>query len=366
VRRQRSYAEAALLAREKLLDDITSSLGEGLLVQDREGHMMLMNPEAERLLGWTSADLAKRHVHDAIHYPKFDGTALPEDECPICTLALKGQRYHTEDGLFARKDGTSFPVSYVTTSIIGDGEVFAMVTAFRDISVLKQAELDLRESRRQLQELLLFQQTIREEERKRIARELHDELGQTLTALKIDLTWLGEKLPDAEAPISDKLTAMESLVNRTVDSVRRISEDLRPGMLDVLGLAAAIEHHVAKFSERTGVACDMAMNRDDFDLSDQVATAVFRILQESLTNVARHAAATQVTIRLQDLGSELLLVVQDDGRGLPDPAAGKKKSYGLLGMRERVRMLGGQLEISSEPGKGTRIEASIPNQEVAP
>jgi two-component system, NarL family, sensor histidine kinase UhpB len=184
--------------------------------------------------------------------------------------------------------------------------------------------------------------------------------------LKIDLTWLGEKLPNAEALITGKLTAMEKLVNRTVDSLRRISEDLRPGMLDVLGLAAAIEHHVAKFSDRTGIACDLAMNRDDFDLNDQMGTAVFRIFQESLTNVARHAAATRVTIRLQELGSELLLVVQDNGRGLPDAAAGKKKSYGLLGMRERVRMLGGHLEISSEPGKGTRIEASIPTQEAMP
>jgi two-component system, NarL family, sensor histidine kinase UhpB len=149
-------------------------------------------------------------------------------------------------------------------------------------------------------------------------------------------------------------------VDSTVESIRRISEDLRPGMLDDLGLAAAIEHHVSKFAEQTGIACDLSMNREHFTLDDQVATALFRVLQESLTNVARHARASAVTVRLQELEGEMLLIVRDNGCGLPTPSVEKKKTYGLLGMHERVKLLGGALDISSAPGSGTRIEVSLP------
>jgi two-component system, NarL family, sensor histidine kinase UhpB len=169
-------------------------------------------------------------------------------------------------------------------------------------------------------------------------------------------------LPERDIKIGSKLLAMLALVDKTVDAVRRISEDLRPGMLDDLGLAAAIEHHATKFAEQTGIACELTMNREHYDLDNRIATALFRVLQESLTNVARHAHATRVTVHLQDLAGEMLLIVKDNGCGLPTPAPGKKKTYGLIGMHERVKLLGGSLEIASAPGKGTRIEASLPFQ----
>jgi signal transduction histidine kinase len=224
----------------------------------------------------------------------------------------------------------------------------------------RQMDFDLAENRNQLQELTAFLHQVREDERTRIARELHDELGQALTALRIDLNWLDRKLPQREQPVDAKLAAMLALVDKTVDSIRRISEDLRPGMLDDLGLAAAIEHHVTKFADQTGIACELAISRDHYDLDDSTATTLFRVLQESLTNVARHANASKVSVRLQDLPNEMLLIVKDNGCGLPQPVAGKKKTYGLLGMHERVKLLGGTLDISSQPGKGTRIEASLP------
>jgi len=204
-------------------------------------------------------------------------------------------------------------------------------------------------------------QTALENERSHIARELHDELGQSMTALCFDLKWLHENISPEEARIHEKLQAINNLVGKTVDSIRRISEDLRPGMLDDLGLAAAIENHVAKFSEQSGIACDLSMNQADFDLDAQVATALFRIVQEALTNVARHSEASRVAIRVQELDDKMLLIVQDDGRGLPaarnpDP---QRKSYGLLGMRERAKMLGGTLDVFNEKGMGVRIEACI-------
>ncbi len=212
----------------------------------------------------------------------------------------------------------------------------------------------------ELRELSTFLQSALENERKRIARELHDELGQTMTALHFDLKWLQERIDGRQKEIQDRLGSMQALIERTVSTVRRISEDLRPGMLDDLGLAAAIEHHAEKFAAQTGIACDVAMNVTEFDLSDQAATALFRIVQESLTNVARHSGASRVTIRLQDMGDKILLIVQDNGRGLPDGPPAGKKTYGLMGMRERVRMLEGVMDIFNEAGSGVRIETFIP------
>ncbi len=359
-RARRRQADQELAANRRLLENITQSLGEGLLVLDMDSRLLMMNAEAERLLGWAREELAERPVHDTIHCQRPDGSPLSREECPLFRAASTGESCHVDDDVLVRKDGTVFPVTYVASPIFEDGRVVGTVTAFQDITERKKAEQDLLESKRRLQELSAFLQQVREDERTRIARELHDELGQALTALRIDLIWLNDKLPEREKKVDDKLAAMLALVERTVDSVRRISEDLRPGMLDDLGLAAAIEHHVSKFAEQTGIACELSMSREHYEIDSQMATTLFRLLQESLTNVARHARATKVTVQLQDLQDEMLLIVRDNGCGLPETVSGKKKTYGLLGMRERVNLLGGVLDISSAPGNGTRIEASLP------
>lgn len=223
---------------------------------------------------------------------------------------------------------------------------------------LQQSQNSLQESRAQLQELAGFLQTVREEERGRIARELHDELGQALTALRIDIGWLRDRCGALGEPARTRAAAAHAVVEGSIEALRRISEGLRPGMLDVLGLAAAIEHHVGQFAERSGIPVDLAMNRDEFDLDDRRATAAFRLVQEALTNVARHAAASRVQVSLTQDDTGLHVVIADDGRGF-DPAAARK-TFGLLGMGERVNMLGGDLEIDSQPGRGTRIAATFP------
>jgi signal transduction histidine kinase len=229
----------------------------------------------------------------------------------------------------------------------------------------RQEALALAESQRQLQELSGFLQQAREQEGTRIARELHDELGQALTALRIDIQWLERKLPGCDEPVGARLANMRRTVDQTVETVRRISENLRPGMLDDLGLAAAVESHVAKFARHSGIACDLAMNRDEYALDDATATALFRVLQEALTNVARHAQARRVAVSLQDRPGQIVLAVQDDGCGLPPPGAGRRRGYGLLGMAERIKLLGGRLDISGAPGAGTRIEACLPQPALA-
>jgi signal transduction histidine kinase len=224
------------------------------------------------------------------------------------------------------------------------------------------AEIQSREkAQEELQDLSTFLQEALESERSHIARELHDELGQSMTALRFDLKWLSENIKATDKFSHEKLLSMNELVGQTVDSIRRISEDLRPGMLDDLGLAAAIENHVAKFSEQSGIACDLSMSHAEFDLDDQVATALFRIIQEALTNVARHSGASHVVIRLQKLEGKMLLIIQDNGRGLPLIQQTQKKTYGLLGMRERIKMLGGTLDIFNEKDTGVRIEACVLN-----
>jgi len=223
---------------------------------------------------------------------------------------------------------------------------------------LHDSQEKLQESSAQLQELTAFLQTVREEERTTIARELHDELGQALTALRIDLGWLQGKCASLGPGVVERVSLAYVLIDRMIQSLRRISEGLRPGTLDVLGLAAAIEHHVDEFRERTGIAISLTMNRDEFDLEDRLATAIFRIVQEALTNISRHAAASEAFVRIEETSNSICLVVADNGRGAD--LSTTKKTYGLLGMRERVNMFGGNMEITGGPGEGMGIHIILP------
>ncbi len=235
-------------------------------------------------------------------------------------------------------------------------------------AILQQHKIRLEASEARLRELAGFLQSVREEERTRIARELHDELGQALTALRIDLGWLRGKCGVAGGPESaaaERVASALGVVEHSIVSLRRISEDLRPAMLDSLGLAAAIEHHVTQFSQRTDLPCQLWMNREEFDLPGDIATAVFRIVQEALTNIARHATATAASVTIEASEREIRLAVSDDGCGFD--ATVPKKTFGLLGMHERVALLGGHLDIDSVPGQGTRITGSLPlPQDVSP
>ncbi|MGE5469392.1 MAG: response regulator [Bacteroidota bacterium] len=225
---------------------------------------------------------------------------------------------------------------------------------------LLAAQADLEASQARYQELAGFLQTVREEERSRIARELHDELGQALTSLRIDLGWLRGKCEMLGQPVVDRAGMAYALIERTIDALRRISEGLRPGMLDVLGLAAAIEHHVTQFEERSGIACTLSMNKEEFEIDGALATAIFRLVQEALTNVLRHAEADHLTVTIDDSVDCIRIRVEDDGRGFRP--AEDKKTFGLLGMQERVKMLGGRIEITSQLGQGSCIDATFPKQ----
>ncbi|HXG49654.1 MAG TPA: PAS domain-containing protein, partial [Methylomirabilota bacterium] len=240
-----------------------------------------------------------------------------------------------------------------------------------DITSRKEAEAEISRSREQLRLLAAHLQSIREEERTRIAREIHDELGQMLTGLKMDLAWMERRLAagslaDSQAVLVDKCRSMADLLDRMVKSVRKIAAELRPGVLDDLGLVPALEWQAREFQTRTGVECHLETRLGVTEIPRDLGTAVFRIFQESLTNVARHAQASRVQASLVADGHALHLVVHDNGRGITDAQQANAKSFGLLGMRERAATLGGECHIAGQPGAGTTITVRIPLPPPAP
>lgn len=357
-RLEKRKAEQSLRRNESLIAGIASALGEGLLVSDALGEVIFSNPEAQHLLGWNENQLLGKNLYQSIFY-RNDYHGEPDGR--FFEFNPQNGYHKSENELFVRHDGSIFNASYVSTPIFEDGKVAAIVTAFQDITSRKQAEQALIDSRTQLRELSIFLQTIREEERTRIARELHDELGQALTALKMDVAWLMSRLGDDQDELLSKTDSMLTMIDSTVDSVRRISANLRPGLLDDLGLAAAVEWLLDEFQKRTGVQQELQMSHEEFDFEPGLSTSVFRILQEAITNVARHACATNIYVLLEDLGDIVSLSVKDNGKGFVTQSdVGKRKSFGLLGIRERVAALGGHFEIQSQPQTGTELRVQIP------
>jgi len=225
------------------------------------------------------------------------------------------------------------------------------------------AEHKSENSLQQFRALSAHVQSVREEERKRISREVHDELGQSLTAIKIELTWVMQRLSGVEEPIRRRIESALQMVVETMDSVRRIAAELRPGILDDLGLSAAIEWLAQEFQERTGITCEARLPAlGDAGLDPEFVTATFRVFEEILSNIARHAHATRVEVRLMRSVDTVTLEVRDNGKGITDEQISNPKSLGLLGMRERTRLLGGRFAIHGQDGKGTTVIVQIPVQ----
>jgi signal transduction histidine kinase len=244
-----------------------------------------------------------------------------------------------------------------------DGD--SLVRALRYAVERTRIEFELRQSTQQLRALAGHLEKAREEERTRIARELHDELGQKLTGFKMDVSWLSKRLGDPDAgqdpaPLLAKTRAMTALIDETIVGLRSLISALRPAVLDHLGLVAALEWQAEEFHRRTGIACRFVSPLQQVVLSPAGATAMFRIVQEALTNVMRHAQATEVTIRLDADGKELRLAVEDNGKGITESQAAGRCSFGILGLRERVALLKGRLTLCGSPGLGTTLTACIP------
>jgi len=230
----------------------------------------------------------------------------------------------------------------------------------REIADRKRAEDHLRKSEENLRALAAHLHHVREEEWTRIAREIHDELGQTLTGLKMDLKWVTNRLPEDQRALAERAESMSALIDDSILSVRKIASRLRPELLDQLGLTAAVEWHAGDFRKRTGIRCNLSLPSDAPAIDRDRSTAAFRIFQELLTNVARHANATRIDIAMRTDSGAFVLTVEDNGKGIEESEVFDAKSLGLLGMRERVLPFGGTVEITGARGRGTKGVVSIP------
>ena len=231
-----------------------------------------------------------------------------------------------------------------------------------NITQNKLTEVELKHSREQLAELSSYLQNVKEQERARIAREIHDDLGGTLTAIKIDLLWLHNRLHEERQDLQEKMDSMDLLVDRAIEVTRRIASDLRPGILD-FGIVAAIEWQAREFQSRTGIRCETASSSEEISLDPDLSVNVFRIFQETLTNVMKHANASAVHVAIGASDGWLDLEVHDNGRGITRDDMAKPKSFGIRGMLERTRNLGGHIEFSGAPGQGTTLSVRLPTTE---
>jgi PAS domain S-box-containing protein len=363
--RRQAEAEAervrgALGEAQRRLGAIVDSAMDAVITVDEEQKIMLFNRAAEQvfrvgreaMIG-TPLDRLLPARFRAAHRGHIEGFGR---------TGVTSRRMGDVTTLWALRpeSGEEFPIEASISQAAHDGRRFYTVI-LRDITLRKQAEDALRESQRELRELSARVLEAREEEKAHIARELHDELGQLLTALKMDLGWVRERLP-ADGEIASRAKEMSGLLDRTVGATRRISADLRPLMLDDLGLADAAAWLVDDFAKRSGLACSIDLPQEMPQLSKSVGTAVYRAIQESLTNIARHAGAKSAWVILAVEGGALHVEVEDDGRGIAPEDLAKARSLGLKGMRERIGFLGGSLEIARAPRGGTRLRLRVPLQ----
>jgi signal transduction histidine kinase len=294
--------------------------------------------------------------------PAFDGCtalSLARKKCPEIPFLFVTGLMGEELAIETLKNGATDYVMKDRLARLPPAVQRALREA-RERSGRKNALEQLRLSHDQLRALSVYLQTVREEERIRISRAVHDELGQALTGLKIDLAWLGTRLVKPPRPARDKIAGMSSRIDETIATVRRIATELRPGILDHLGLAAAIEWQAREFQNRTGIECRIGCSLPHAMLDEEINTAFFRIFQETLTNVARHAEASRVEISLVQKDGHLTLRVGDNGRGITKEQIANIRSLGLLGMKERASLLGGFVAITGHPRTGTTVTVNIP------
>src|SRR5579863_5164294 len=349
---RRQQERQALRQRSELLQAIFDHIPLLISTYDLAGRLLFANREWQRVLGWT-VDEAQRIDFLAEIYPNPTQLRRARD-------FIQASENRWADFTMRTRDGRVIEVAWGRMTL-SDG---TRIGFGRDITERKRTEERLRQSHAELRALSGRLRSAREEESTRIAREVHDEVGQMLTALRLDVAWLERRLPlppqRAGEEIRAKLRAMGQLLESVSDVVQRIATELRPGVLDKLGLEAAVEWYVGEFGKRTGISCHLQSSLRGKVLDPGPATALFRILQEALTNVARHAGATEVRIRLAVEGGRVLLAVADNGRGIAAGEVADAGSLGLIGMRERAQELGGEAVIGRDPAGGTRVEVTLP------
>lgn len=333
--------------------DVIEFAPDAFILADPQGRIVQINAQAEQLFGYRREELLGQAVE--VLLPK----ALRERHINVRTQYVREPDYKAMNvGVpCLRKDGSEFPGEISLTPMQTNRGTLLMAVV-RDMGERQKFQLELGASRQRLRELVAQNEATRESERKHIAREVHDELGQTLTALRMNLSLLDMRFGALDPALGDTVVGMKALVDRAIQGVRNVAMNLRPSALD-MGLVAAIEWLCSEFSRHTGVACLLHTREESIRLDETRSVVVFRIAQESLTNITRYAQASQVDITLERLGNELRVEIRDNGQGFDLVEASQKKSFGLLGIRERALALGGQVHIDSSPGQGTVIGVTL-------
>jgi len=294
--------------------------------------------------------------------PSLDGyaaLAIAREKCPDLPFIFVTGTLGEEVAIETLKQGaTDYVLKQRLSRLVPS--VHRALREAKERADRKRAQEQLRQSHEQLRALSVYLQHVREEERTVIAREVHDELGQALTGLKLELTWLTGRLPPGLKSLRAKARSMAEHIDETIHAVRRIATELRPGLLDTVGLLAALEWQANEFQTQTGIQCRVKAAIKETLWDQDLNTAFFRIFQETLTNIIRHAHATKVNVRLAEMSGYLILEVKDNGRGISEAEIHNTRSIGLLGMRERAALLGGEVRVSGEPGKGTAVRVRIP------
>jgi PAS domain S-box-containing protein len=351
----RRKVEKALRESEEKYRDLYDHAPDMYHSVDGSGIIIDCNETEARMLGYSKDEIIGKPI---TNFWTADSIRLHEEAFPSIKAEKKDRVIERE---FIRKDGSTFLTSlHVFTEIDRNNNFIRTKTIARDITESKHMENELKNSREELRNLSAHLQSVREEERRLIASEIHDELGQVLTTLKLDLSRLKTKLSKENNLLAASAQSMSDLVDKTIESVQRISSELRPGVLDHLGLSDAIEWLAGEVCSRKELPYDITIIPEDISLDQNRSIAVFRIFQEALTNVVRHAQATMVEVTLTKGNSGLALVVKDNGVGIPAEKLLDHNSYGLIGIRERARYLGGDVVISGSPGNGTSVVVNIP------
>lgn len=332
------------------LAEVLRSVNDAVVTVDETQRILFYNPAAERIFGWPASEMLGQplarliperfHAAHAIHVERFGTTGTTARRMSGSALVYGH-----------RANGEEFPIDASISHLDrAEGKLFTVVV--RDVSERMRAK-------EALNAFAMEAHTLLEQEKSRIARELHDDLAQSLTALKMDINWVRERYQEGSAQVAAKLDEMRALVDQTVAATRRIAADLRPLLLDDLGLVPAIEWLVQNFIQRSGVPCKL-VTLENIDLAEPYATATFRIAQEALANVAKHANASQVEVQIEHTHDALRMSIRDDGSGFSEDAPRKPNSLGLMGLRERAHLLKGFVKITSAPGAGTLVEVSFP------
>lgn len=358
---ERKETEEALKLSEKRYRQLHDSISDAFVAVNMDGRIIECNNSFLSMTGYSASEIVK------LRYEEITPSKWRQIEEKIITeQVIRNGFSEIYEKEYIKKDGTVFPIE-LSAFLIRDeeGKPQSMWALIRDITSRKNAEKELNKSLEQMRHLSARLRSIREDESKRIAREIHDEIGQTLTGIKMDLAFLEDKLTDLLKPpeyksVQDQISSISNLTDSAVHTIRRITTELRPVILDSLGLSAAIEWQAEDFEHRTGVKCRFTSTDEKLEIDPDVATTIFRILQEALTNIMRHAKASGVKIVLEKEIHRIFFQVSDNGIGFDINNIDKLNSFGILGMRERAELIGGVFEIESLPRKGTTIRITLP------